>query len=117
MKFTTHEKEIIRKIAEGRVYNIVSYLTFVMEITDVADDGTLKAIFDYPHENRSCTASGYFDAATLLISFDFKEWIEAPARNKSIYEPYLYGYLSISDNTLTGITDFDKNEFQVEKTE
>ena len=26
MKFTTHEKEIIRKIAEGKVYNIASYL-------------------------------------------------------------------------------------------
>lgn len=26
MKFTTHEKEIIREIAEGKVYNIVSYL-------------------------------------------------------------------------------------------
>lgn len=44
MKFTTHEKEIIRKIAEGKVYNIASYLeTFGLTTKRKLDESDIEA--------------------------------------------------------------------------
>ena len=91
----------------------------IMDITEVADDGKIKATLQYPSQNYSCITEGFFDVNHLTISLNFTEWIQIPQnqilRDERHYEPYLSGLLYIEENILESDNQPDKNEFNFSK--
>ena len=51
---------------------------FILDITEFNEDGTMRAVFNYPGEQRSGTLTGFFDTNRLSATFIFDEWIQIP---------------------------------------
>jgi hypothetical protein len=87
---------------------------FILEITEFNEDGTMKAVFNLPGEQRSGTLTGFFDTNRLSITFNFDEWIQSPLNRSGrpyqiggpgerMYRLYLDGYLFIEDLVLRSL--------------
>jgi hypothetical protein len=73
---------------------------FILDITEFNEDGTMKAVFNLPGEQRSGTLTGFFDTNRLSVTFNFDEWIQTPRVFARVYELRLDGYLFVEDLVL-----------------
>ncbi|MDR2600559.1 MAG: hypothetical protein LBC73_09835 [Oscillospiraceae bacterium] len=83
---------------------------FILEITELNDDGTMRATFYFPSEDYSGKFTGFLDVNRLNFTFSFDEWIQFPIWNNrrlitdSFMEPgfriNLDGYLFVENLVL-----------------
>jgi hypothetical protein len=95
-----------RWVGRGWSHVARSFRSMTIDITEVGEDGSMRATITFPHESFSCTATGFIDKNDLTFSLQFETWIQSPTRNEErILRPNFYGRLNTGNLSIASLSE------------